>query len=73
MSMDDVSNRVNTFGKARQVTIQDSVWIGSSCTLLPGVTIGKGSVIRAGSIVADDIPEMVLAGGNPATVLKEFK
>ncbi|MDP5132071.1 MAG: hypothetical protein NWQ54_14400 [Paraglaciecola sp.] len=41
--------------------------------ILPGVTIGRGSVIAAGSVVANDIPEMVLAGGIPAKVIRTAK
>lgn len=47
------------------VTIEDNVWIGSGTVILPGVTIGQGSVVGAGSIVTKDIPPMVIAVGNP--------
>lgn len=52
------------------VHIEDNVWIGSCVTILPGVTIGKGSVIGAGSIVTKDIPANVVAVGNPCRVLR---
>lgn len=52
------------------VTIEDDVWIGSGSVILPGVTIGKGAVIGAGSIVNKDIPPMVIAVGNPCKVLR---
>lgn len=57
-----------SFGKP--VTIGDDVWIGANCTILPGVTIGDGSVIGAGSVVTKDIPERVVAVGNPCRVLR---
>ncbi len=54
------------------VTIQDNVWIGASVTILPGVTIGKNSVIGAGSLVTKDIPENMVAFGNPCKVIREI-
>jgi acetyltransferase-like isoleucine patch superfamily enzyme len=52
------------------VVIEDWVWIGSSVVILPGVTIGKGAVIGAGSIVTKDVPPMVVAHGNPCKVVR---
>lgn len=54
------------------VTIEDNVWIDASSVILPGVTIGKNSVIGAGSIVTKDIPANVVAVGNPCRVLREI-
>lgn len=71
-SFDDVSNRINTFDEGKPVIIKDNVWIGGNCYILPGVTIGKGSIIAANSVVINDIPEMCLAGGNPAKIIKTF-
>lgn len=48
------------------VIIEDDVWIGDKATILPGVTIGKGSVIAANSVVTKDIPPHSIVGGNPA-------
>lgn len=47
-------------------------WIGAGAVILPGVTIGNGSVIGAGSVVTRDIPENVVAVGNPCRVLREI-
>jgi len=52
------------------VVIGENVWIGMNTLILKGVTIGENSVIAAGSVVVKDIPVNVLAGGNPAHVLK---
>ena len=52
------------------VVIEDDVWIGDKATILPGVTIGKGAVIAANSVVTKDIPPYSIAGGNPAKILK---
>ncbi len=54
------------------IVIEDDVFIGMNCIILKGVTIGKGSVIGAGSVVAHSIPSHVIAGGNPAKVIKEI-
>jgi len=54
------------------VTIGDDCWIGGSAVILAGVTIGKGSVIGAGSLVNKDIPEGVVAAGNPCRVIKKI-
>ena len=54
------------------VTIGDNVWIGAQCVILPGVSIGKNSVIGAGSIVTKDIPTNVVAMGNPCRVSREI-
>lgn len=55
---------------ARPITIEDEVWIGGGAILLPGVTIGKGSVIGAGAVVTKDVPPYSVAVGNPARVIK---
>lgn len=54
------------------VRIEDDVWIGAGAIILPGVTIGRNSVIGAGSIVTKDIPENVVAVGNPCRILREI-
>jgi galactoside O-acetyltransferase len=50
--------------------IEDKVWIGSNAVVLPGVRIGYGSVVGAGSVVSRDIPPMVITVGVPARVLR---
>jgi maltose O-acetyltransferase len=58
------------FGAA--VSIQDGVWIGANCTILPGVTIGQKSVIGSGSVVSRDIPPYCVAVGNPCRPIKRW-
>jgi acetyltransferase-like isoleucine patch superfamily enzyme len=48
------------------VTIGDNVWIGRRAIIMPGVTIGEGSVISSGAVVMNDIPPFTVAAGNPA-------
>lgn len=57
---------------AEPITISDNVWIGANVTILSGVTVGKNAVIGAGSVVTKDIPENVIAVGNPCRVLREI-
>jgi galactoside O-acetyltransferase len=57
---------------ALPITIEDDVWIGEGCRILPGVTVGKGSVIGAGSVVAHDIPAGVVAAGVPCRPVREI-
>ena len=54
------------------VHIGNRVWIGAGAVILPGVTIGDGSVIGAGSVVTKDIPPGVVAAGNPCRVMREI-
>ena len=55
------------------VKIGKNVWIGSDCTILPGVEIGDGAIIGAGSVVTKSIPANTIAVGNPARVIKEIE
>ena len=57
---------------AEPVTIGDNVWIGGSVTILPGVTISNNVTIGAGSVVTKDIPDNVVAVGNPCKVIKRL-
>ena len=59
-------------GATAPVVIDDDVFIGMSTLVLKGVTLGAGSVIGAGSVVARDIPAGVIAAGNPAQVIREL-
>ncbi|WP_295895702.1 sugar O-acetyltransferase [uncultured Vibrio sp.] len=54
------------------ITVEDDVWIGGHTVVLAGVTIGKGSVIGAGSVVTKDIPPNTLACGNPAKIIRQI-
>lgn len=66
----NAAERRTLIERALPVTIEDDVWIGGGAILLPGVTIGKGSVVAAGSVVTKDVPAGVVAGGNPCRVIK---
>jgi acetyltransferase-like isoleucine patch superfamily enzyme len=54
----------------RPVTIGDFVWCGANVTILPGVNIGEGVVVGAGTVVTKDVPSYSIIGGNPHRILK---
>ena len=54
------------------VTIGDNVWIGGNVCILPGVTIGDNVVIGAGSVVTKDLPDNVIAAGNPCRIIRSI-
>lgn len=64
-------NRSATCG--RPIAIEDKVWIGINATILPGVKIGYGAIVGAGSVVTKDVPEMTVVAGNPARIIKEIE
>lgn len=57
---------------AAPVIVRKNAWVAVGVTLMPGVEIGEGAMVSAGSIVNTDIPPMVLAGGNPAKVIMDL-
>jgi acetyltransferase-like isoleucine patch superfamily enzyme len=58
--------------KESKVVLEDDCHIGISTIIMPGVTIGKGAIVGAGSLVTHDIPPYCLAVGSPAKVVKQF-
>ncbi|REL28006.1 acyltransferase [Thalassotalea euphylliae] len=55
------------------IVLYDDVWLATGVKVMPGVTIGKGTIVAAGSVVTKDLPENVLAAGSPAKVVKSLK
>lgn len=64
--------RISGYNISKPINIGDDVWIGGCVVLNPGVSIGKGSVIGSGSVVTKDIPENVIAFGNPCCVIRNI-
>lgn len=62
--------RIRETDRPRPVVICDDVWIGTGAIILPGVTIGRGSVVGAGAVVTRDVPGGVVIAGNPARVVR---
>lgn len=57
---------------ARPIQIERNVWIGFDACVLPGVTIGEGSVVGAKSVVTDNVPPFTVVAGNPARVIRRL-
>ena len=57
----------------KPIFIGKNVWVGSNSVILPGVTIGDGAIIAAGSVVNRDVPEKTIVGGIPAKFIKEIQ
>lgn len=66
----DTRNTAYEYGV--EVTIGDNVWIGGNTVICPGVHIGSNAVIGAGSVVTKDIPDWVIAAGNPCRVIRKI-
>ena len=66
----DAEQRRQKLEAAYPITVGDDVWFGGHVVVLPGVTIGSGTVVGAGSVVTRDLPGGVLALGNPCRVLR---
>jgi acetyltransferase-like isoleucine patch superfamily enzyme len=64
------SQRMQPFTQAKPVVIEDGAWIGMNSLILPGVTIGHGAVVSAGSVVSTNVPADTLVAGNPASVVR---
>ncbi len=69
----DREQRVLGLEFAHPITIGDDVWIGANVTVLPNVKIGNNVIIGAGSVVTKDIPDNVIAVGNPCKILRKIE
>lgn len=69
-----ISGKVRRLGYeyAKPISIGNDVWIGGNSVILPGIKIGNNVVIGAGSVVTKDIPDNVVAAGNPCRVIREI-
>lgn len=70
---DETSGELFFRTKALPITVEDNIWIGGGSIILAGVTIGKNSIIGAGSVVTKSIPENCVAVGNPCKVIRTLK
>ena len=58
--------------ESKPVLIKMGAWIGINCTILSGVTIGRNSVVGAGSVVNKDVPDYCVVAGSPARIIKRY-
>lgn len=68
----DINKRIKNNIIIKDVSIGNNVWIGANVVILPGIKIGNNSVIGAGSVVTKDIPNNVVAFGNPCKIIKKI-
>lgn len=69
----DIPMNKQGFQEEKPVCIMDDVWIGGHVIILPGVQIGRGAVVGAGSVVTRNVPDFAIVGGNPARVIRYRK
>ena len=70
---DKIDSPIHVQGvSTKPIVIEDESWIGANVVVVPGVTIGKHSIVAAGSVVTKNIPEYSVAAGNPARILKQY-
>jgi len=69
----DIPMRLQGFSQPKTLTVGDDVWIGRHVILMPGISIGRGAIIAAGSVVTKDVPEWAIVGGVPAKVIRSRK
>lgn len=55
------------------IVLEPDVWLATGVKVMPGVTIGRGTIVAAGSVVTKDLPSYVLAGGSPARIIKSIR
>lgn len=65
--------RIQGWEVAKQIVIEDNVWIGGGAILLPGVSIGRNAVVGAGAVVSRSVPANMVVVGNPARVIREIE
>ncbi|GGJ06514.1 maltose O-acetyltransferase [Halobellus salinus] len=68
----DPDDRAAGVESGAPVTVGDNVWLGGRSVLNPGVTVGDNAVVASGAVVTSDVPDDVVVGGTPATVIKEL-
>ncbi|WP_057912990.1 acyltransferase [Peribacillus muralis] len=69
LAHDTSTKRLIKYTKVANVIIEDNVFIGARSIIMPGVTIGKGSLVAAGSVVTKSVPEESVVAGNPAKII----
>ncbi|KAH6962598.1 galactoside O-acetyltransferase [Ilyonectria sp. MPI-CAGE-AT-0026] len=68
----EVRNGTRGPESGKPITVGEDCWFGGNCIVLPGVTIGRGVTVGAGSVVTKDVPDRVVVAGNPARVIRKL-
>ncbi len=68
----DISPNLRPLHSKGKVVIGDNVWIGEKASIMPGVTVGEGSIIAANSVVTRDVPPYCVVGGCPAKIIRQL-
>ncbi|MEP6663643.1 MAG: acyltransferase [Verrucomicrobiota bacterium] len=63
----------SSLAPAKPIRIERNVWIGFESCILPGVTIGEGSIVGARSVVAENVPPFTIVAGNPARIIRQIE
>jgi acetyltransferase-like isoleucine patch superfamily enzyme len=66
------ARRMHPTPSAQEIFVEDGAWIGLAAVILPGVRIGRGSVVSAGAVVTKDVPAHRIVAGNPAAVTSQL-
>ncbi|MCS7461020.1 acyltransferase [Paenibacillus doosanensis] len=66
LTHDASTKQLNQYTKVGSITVEDDVFIGARALIMPGVTLGRGCIVAAGSIVTKSVPPEVIVGGAPA-------
>jgi maltose O-acetyltransferase len=70
-NFEDLTNPMSRQGSTKKlVHIANNVWVGARVIILPGVEIGEGAILAAGSVVTKNVPNYAVVGGNPARIIK---
>ncbi|NJN52422.1 MAG: acyltransferase [Gammaproteobacteria bacterium] len=68
----DIYDRTRPIGKTAPIVLADNVWVGDGAVICKGVSIGRNSIVGAGSVVTNDVADNVIVAGNPARVVREL-
>jgi maltose O-acetyltransferase len=66
-------SRIQGWGVAKPIVIEDNAWLGGGAILLPGVTVGRNAVVGAGAVVTRSVPANTVVAGNPARAIRTIE
>lgn len=69
----DSARRLSPVAAPRPVTLEDNVWVGFDAVILPGVTLGRGSIVGCKTVINEDVPPYAVVAGDPARVIRHLE